>query len=135
MVRSRKRPITSRSLVDFLPDDDADSVAVRELARLEAAGGAVVVGDGDDIQADLPGALEDVGDRHHAVLAVVRVDVEVGEQLALLAAAARQRVPPPASRLLVDLEDLPGHPVPVVAREARSAWRRACAQLDVREHA
>ena len=122
--------------LDLLPDDDAHAVPVRELARLQAAGGAVVVGDRDHVETHLPGALEDVGDRHHAVLAVMRVDVEVGEQLALLAAAARQRVPPPARHLVVHLEDLAGDALPVVpAGGAQRVRRQALAQLVVAEQA
>src|SRR5665648_796575 len=93
IVRSRNRPMTSPSLLLTSSPTITYSVAVGDLARLEAAGGAVVVGDGHDVEPDLAGPLEDVGHRHHAVLAVVRVDVEVGEQLALLATAARQRLP------------------------------------------
>ena len=73
-----------------------------------------MVRDGDDVEPHLASALEDVGHRHHAVLAVMRVDVEVGEQLTLLAAAARQRVPPPARDLLVHLQHLPGDALRVV---------------------
>ena len=122
--------------LDLLPDDDAHAVAVGQLSRLQAAGRAVVVGDGDDVEAHLAGALEDVGHGHHAVLAVVRVDVEVGEELALLAAAARQRVPPPARHLVVDVQDLAGHALPVVAaRGAERVGREPAPQLVVAEQA
>ena len=68
-----------------------------------------MVGDGDHVETDLARALEDVGDRHRAVLAVVGVHVEVGEELALLASAARERLPPPRRDLLVHVLDLAGH--------------------------
>ena len=57
--------------LDLLADDHAHAVALGDLPRFEASGGAVVVGDRDDVQAYLASALQDVGHGHHAVLAVM----------------------------------------------------------------
>ena len=109
--------------LDLLPDDDPHSVAVGELATFETAVDRVVVGDGDHVEADLAGAFEDVGDPRDAVLAVPGVDVEVGEELPLLPAAAGDGVPPPAHDLVVEPLELVGDQLPVEAPRPAHAGR------------
>jgi len=118
----------------LLADDDAHAIAVAELTRLETAGDGVVIGDGDDVETDLARALQDVLHGRDAVLAVVRMHVEVAEDLALPAAAAPCGAPPPRD-LVVELLVLIDDPSPVEARgRAHARSREPLARLRLAHH-
>jgi hypothetical protein len=112
--------------LDLFADDHPHAVALGQGERLEAAGDLVVVGHGDDVEPYLGGPLEDLLDGHGAVLGVVGVHVEVGEQLGLEVAAGRGALPQaPADDVAVELHDLVGDDVPAVAPHGREAARGA----------